>query len=217
MKQKLFREASLTSAQGSLLSYALVPEGNLSLTWEDATYKIESKAYGGLQLGLNAMFNVTFDSDLMPSGWEELQWSGLSVYPGISASVLHSSTNLSESMDNIASSMTGFMRTSDNAFQIPGQAYTNTTFIKVHWPRIILPVATVSLSGFFLVATALSSKRANIMLWESSMLPLLNLRLVDKKNNLSLGRLGNVHDMENVSKRIKVRMEERDVTILSEQ
>jgi hypothetical protein len=75
-------------------------------------------------------------------------------------------------MDNVASSVSRYMRTlSDNV--TVGYAHSSETYIKVQWWWITFPALLV-LGGIVLLVLAISkTKHSSVKIWKSSSLPLL--------------------------------------------
>jgi hypothetical protein len=65
--------------------------------------------------------------------------------PPILAQTLYASQNVSLMMDQFAASMTKQIRASRNATSVSGHAFTNATYVKVHWGWLSLLIATTGL------------------------------------------------------------------------
>ncbi|KAL1622878.1 hypothetical protein SLS54_004898 [Diplodia seriata] len=83
------------------------------------------------------------------------------------------SANLSQTMANVAKSMTNAIRQSANATIVHGQAFRDETYMRVRWAWFALPASLVFLTAFILIAAVRINSRNKVMLWKSSMLPLL--------------------------------------------
>lgn len=101
--------------------------------------------------------------------------------------------NLSQVFDSLATSLTNNVQSANNAtIHVPGTSYQFEYYIHVHWPWIILPNITTTFSGVLLASTAWQSKRQNMILWKSSILPLIMRRLKTRDGDDSSKRLRNV-------------------------
>lgn len=109
-----------------------------------------------------------FSTDLML----QTVYDHLTVDFGI-ANTFYKADNLSQTIDNIATSMTNTIRQSQSSTQVVGQAFRDETFIRVRWSWLILPATLVSLTALILQATIIINRRYKAMLWKSSTLPLL--------------------------------------------
>ncbi|KAL1621623.1 hypothetical protein SLS56_009159 [Neofusicoccum ribis] len=89
------------------------------------------------------------------------------------APILLFATNISQTMADIATSMTNVMQSSDNGTEVIGQAFHNETFVHVRWPWLILPATLVFITAILLQAAVVESHRRNSLLWKSSILPFL--------------------------------------------
>ncbi|KAJ5832170.1 hypothetical protein N7474_000481 [Penicillium riverlandense] len=88
--------------------------------------------------------------------------------------------------------MTDNMRSaSDNAIQVAGRTYSNGTFIHVLW-----------------------SRQLKATLWKSSLLPLLTGTLATKTG---VGHAKGGDELVNLSKKVKVKMEDQTPPLFSEQ
>jgi hypothetical protein len=93
--------------------------------------------------------------------------------PPILAQTLYASQNVSLMMDHLAASMTKHIRASRNATSVSGQAFTNATYVKVHWGWLSLLIATTGMSIMFLFIVIILSHSSATFLWKSNSLALL--------------------------------------------
>lgn len=75
----------------------------------------------------------------------------------------------------MATAMTDLLRSTagPTTSHIRGMAYDERAIIHVRWGWITVPFASVIMAAFLLIATAISSRKLNTVLWKSSVLPLL--------------------------------------------
>ncbi|KAJ5579600.1 uncharacterized protein N7459_005585 [Penicillium hispanicum] len=192
----------------SFAPYSLKPVKDQKTLSKNSTYAVDYWAWTNLQSTMQSLFNTTLLQTTATGEMDYMQ--------GIqSAVVLWNSKNLSQSMADMATSMTDNIRSSDAARHLAGRAFITRTFIHVRWPWIILPVVTVVLAVLLLVATAISSSRLHAVIWKSSVLPLLVGRLETHPDH-DLGVLGSVDEMNAVSRKLKVVMASRRPPVFSE-
>lgn len=84
--------------------------------------------------------------------------------------------NLTSYMEDFASAMTSNLRSHKSAEYLPGHAYTQTTFIDVHWEWLIFPLSLLVLSAAFLIATIWKTGKGTngeAAIWKTSAMPTL--------------------------------------------
>lgn len=86
---------------------------------------------------------------------------------------LFKSANLSRTMEDVAESMTNAIRQCGDATEVHGQAFRDETYMRVRWAWFALPASLVFLTAAILIAAVRINSRNKVMLWKSSMLPLL--------------------------------------------
>ncbi|KAL1624687.1 hypothetical protein SLS56_007750 [Neofusicoccum ribis] len=89
------------------------------------------------------------------------------------AYALWKSPSLATTMDNVAESLTYAVRRTQNSTMITGQSFHDETYMRVRWAWFALPASLVICTGGTLVTLAIINDRHNVLLWKSSMLPLL--------------------------------------------
>jgi hypothetical protein len=82
--------------------------------------------------------------------------------------------NITKAADDIALSMTNYIRTGRNATEAQGAALRVETFVIVRWAWLILPIATVLAAGVFLLLTMIQTSRRGEPLWKSSTAALMS-------------------------------------------
>lgn len=84
-----------------------------------------------------------------------------------------------------------------------GTAFTPTTFVEIEYVWLILPIALISLTFIFLLATICKSQRLGSRVWKSSTLAIL--RGLHKDLHNELGSLSSITEMEEKAESIKVK------------
>lgn len=87
--------------------------------------------------------------------------------------LLSQTSDVKQRMDNIADSMSNFIRSSDNATEVFGREEKIEVYVLVSWLWLILPVLIVLLSSLLLLVSVLSTRLNDQELWKSSTLALL--------------------------------------------
>jgi hypothetical protein len=81
---------------------------------------------------------------------------------------LVASTNLTQTVAAIGTSMSYALGKSPSATQIKGRALSAERYIQVHWPWIILPLVVVTMGVALLVCTLIYTQRRGARAWKSS-------------------------------------------------
>lgn len=84
--------------------------------------------------------------------------------------------NVTAYMEEFATAMTNNVRSHKSSEYFSGRAYTQTTFIAVHWEWLIFPLALLFLSLAFLIATMLKTSKGmseGLEVWKTSAMPTL--------------------------------------------
>lgn len=123
------------------------------------------------------------------SGSQLMQHSetdNINKWPNDVMQALNSTVNIASLMDGLATSVTGFMRQSDNRGNLKdrtttGVALKHETYLHVRWAWIVLPAVALILSVLFLIMTMILASKQRIPVWKSSSLPVLFHGLVDGK------------------------------------
>ena len=143
-----------------------------------------------------------FTTDLFSQGFDS-ESSG----PGISYA-LFKSNNISATMNNVASSMTDYIRYAQNTTNVYGEAFESQTYIVVHWQWLIMPLSLVVCTIILLAASITYNRRRGALLWKSSTLPLLFYGLKDWHSD-DLGH-GDLANMEQSAKILRGRLNKDD-------
>ena len=119
--------------------------------------------------------------------------------------VLYTHSDMSQTFDNIATSMTNRIRENDNATRVFGISYREETDIRVSWPWLILPGVVVLMSVVLLVASIVLSRGDKQGLWKSTTLVPLSTRMRGwEHEGLRVGRWS---EMENQARGMRGRLQ----------
>ncbi|KAI0102619.1 hypothetical protein GGR51DRAFT_527087 [Nemania sp. FL0031] len=88
-------------------------------------------------------------------------------------SALAYGTDITEIINNVATSITNAIRTCPASTYVKGAVWAQETFIYIQWVWLSLPIILVLLSIAVLAAIAYSAHRSNVPLWKSSILPIV--------------------------------------------
>ncbi|KAJ8113489.1 hypothetical protein OPT61_g4394 [Boeremia exigua] len=113
--------------------------------------------------------------------------------------------NITAHMESFATDMTNSLRSHKSAEYLTGRAYTQTTFIAVHWVWLLFPLTLLFLSLAFLIATMLKTRGpgGEAGIWKTSAMPTLIYSLPqDVRQNLQeTSKTGNEK-----AKKVKIRL-----------
>ena len=115
----------------------------------------------------------------------------------------NASSNISMTMNNIATAMTNYFRDSSNETVI-GQAGQIELYVHVNWPWITLPVVLVLAGTTFLLLTIFETKRLGASVWKTSELALLFHGSEESYPDVNAS--GQSSEMDNVAAGIKAKM-----------
>lgn len=195
---------------------SLLGKQSQSPTWEKSTSEneLESKLIspgGSETLSVNSTYIISEDSlwYLRSTLLRLSNTSSDDQESGIS-NILYNLPDLGEGMNSMSGSLTDLIRTGDGSTTIPGKAFWDETYFHVRWPWIILPTAAIIFSIALFIATAIASRKLHVVLWKSSVLPLLMHRL-ETEPEYGFGSLRNVDKVQSVS---KVIAEEDQISLL---
>jgi hypothetical protein len=139
-------------------------------------------------------------------------------WPNDVVQALNSTVDIAGMMAGLASSITIFMRQSDNRGSFPdtavaGVSLKTETYVYVRWAWIALPATALFLSTIFLLTTMIRASKEQTPVWKSSSLAILFHGLSDDdariarssfRGSMSASR---VTDMKKVAETTKVRLE----------
>ncbi|RBQ80910.1 hypothetical protein FVER14953_10598 [Fusarium verticillioides] len=126
--------------------------------------------------------------------------------PGLSAA-LNGDTNLTRAFDNMARSMTDYLRSGPNEKLAKGVRRESQIFVFIRWYWLIGPAVLELAALIFAVFTIVGTARKHeVPLWKSSALALLSCRH-DIDSGVIHGEFQDVKELENMAKASKARLE----------
>lgn len=115
----------------------------------------------------------------------------------------NASSNISMTMNNIATAMTNYFRDSSN-ITVTGQVGQTESYVHVNWLWIILPAFLVLAGTIFLLLAMFESKRSGACVWKTSELALLFHGLETSHPELNAPHRSS--EMEDMASKINVKM-----------
>ncbi|KAF2420526.1 hypothetical protein EJ08DRAFT_620730 [Tothia fuscella] len=116
--------------------------------------------------------------------------------------------NFTQSIDNVANSVSRYMRSLSNETTV-GQSIATETYIHVRWPWIAFPVVLVFAGLVLLALAAWETRRRGIEVWKYSCLPLLFhgvQRRSSSQEDFSSNPMDTIEEMEEEANRIRVKL-----------
>ena len=174
------------------------------LTWETSLTDLSSELDGSLG---QPLINASTGTPVLPEG--------SMIVPGMYnagetdfvtsnfIAAFNASSNISMTMDNIATALTNYVRDS-SSITVVGQAGQVQIYVQVIWPWIILPAFLVVAGTGFLMLAMLETKRRGACIWKTSELSLLFHGLKDLDQELHA--LHPLSEMEHAASEIRVKM-----------
>ena len=173
-----------------------------------------------LQHDISSHVNETDQSDNSVSRWEvnlqllvsylsgnmTVALDGKSAIPNVTSNLigaLNASSNISMTMDNVATGLTNYFRDSSN-ITIAGQSGQVEFYIHVSWRWITLPAFLITGGTFFSMLAIFESKRCGTRIWKTSALPLLFHGFEERDHELN--KVHKVSEMEHVASGIRTKM-----------
>lgn len=151
---------------------------------------------------LEALRNIFTKTSSFVSSWAEE--TDYNPNPGFSA-VLKGDVNLTEVFDNVARSMTNYLRSGPNMQLAEGSAVENVIFVSVRWYWLIGPIV-IELAAVLFTTFTMVSNRRGVPLWKSSALAVLFSQL-EEEHGLIRAKIEDVDEMEKLAKKAKVRLD----------
>ncbi|KAL4893673.1 hypothetical protein BDV59DRAFT_176929 [Aspergillus ambiguus] len=177
----------------------LIPIGGRESFSGQLPYRVDVYSHGALVNHLGSVLNTTIDAN-SPDFSTPL------------ASTLLSIDNTTESMNQVATSMTDHIRSTAKAVQVPGQAFRTETFIHVRWVWILIPTVLIASSIILLISTAIGN-RAHPVLWKSSIFPLIMGRLNTFPEH-EIAHLRHIRELQCIAKDINVVVEQDQESVI---
>jgi hypothetical protein len=155
------------------------------------------------------------------SGSQAMQYSETDEqdrWPNDVMQALNSTIDIAGMMSDLASSITTFMRQSDNRGNLPdtiatGIALKEETYVHVRWAWIALPVLDLLAAMIFLLVTIIRASRERIPVWKSSSLATLFTGLTEDDEDMAKtsfrgGRpVKGMEDMKEAAETMKTRLQ----------
>lgn len=109
------------------------------------------------------------------------------------ANALYHAENITDTVSNLARSMTNRVRLGQNTTAVHGTTYNDVTFIHVRWIWLSLPALVVLLANGLLLGSILLNRQRRVVLWKSSSLALLFHGLDGwQRDELDVDRIGQI-------------------------
>lgn len=163
--EETWRNNSASYSQGSDLIYN-PPQSIINITANASMFMVASLAASAM----NSFMSETFTG----SGGINSSSSG-SAFSSDVIHALYDTKNYSQSIENLATSMTNNIRQQNDSGSSPfeGVAYRTETYVHVRWAWFAYPATVLALSLLYLFGTIMESRNRDILIWKSSNLALL--------------------------------------------
>ncbi|KAL8944728.1 MAG: hypothetical protein Q9216_000297 [Gyalolechia sp. 2 TL-2023] len=140
------------------------PVGFTNQTNRTTTFKVSQIAAAAINSFMTSMF--TGSGGVNNSG---------SVFSSDIMQALYDTSNLTQRIDNLATSMTNNIRGQDDHVSGPayGIAWKKETYLHVRWAWFAFPASLVLISAIFLLGTIFETSYRDVLVWKSSDLALL--------------------------------------------
>ena len=124
---------------------------------------------------------------------------------------LYKQLNLSERMDNLATSMTNNIREHNSQYgPVIGTAWDSQTYVKVRWAWFSFPAAILVLTLLFLAGSMIETSQRKVLVWKSSNLALLfHGRGLDFRGS-GQDRVSTVSEMNQIADDMDIRLVQDD-------
>ncbi|KAI4642984.1 hypothetical protein J4E93_007053 [Alternaria ventricosa] len=116
--------------------------------------------------------------------------------------------NVTQYLERLATSMTNVLRTHNSHDFVRGRAYSQTTFIAVHWEWLTFPLTLFLFSLLFLAATIYKTSKtvdSGMGLWKTSAMPTLLYSLPKDTQEAVASQGGWKKSPDEDSKKVKIR------------
>lgn len=143
-----------------------------------------------------------FLSDPFRSEW--IAGVDINSNPGLSA-VLRGDVDLSQVFQEMAMSMTDYLRNGPNGMLARGDRIESRIFVSIRWYWLVGPVA-IELAGLILTVLTIVSNRRNVPLWKSSALAVLACRH-DEEDSLMRTKIRDMQEIIKVAESSKAQLE----------
>ncbi|KAJ4196030.1 hypothetical protein NW767_009488 [Fusarium falciforme] len=143
-----------------------------------------------------------FLSTTFKSQW--IEGYGNNANPGLST-VLGGDVDLSQAFQEMAMSMTDYLRNGPNRMLARGDRIESRIFVSIRWHWLTGPVA-IELAGLILTVLTIVGNRRNVPLWKSSVLAVLACQH-DEDDSLIRAKVRNMQEIIKVAESSKVGLE----------
>ena len=212
-----------TGAFREMTSYDEYAPPNLSKTEQsvvpaDCIYQVSGTSASGIESYISTYFAGSVQPDF--SGGSE--WKGDSQFLAIFNNSALSLASITHTMENVAESITIYMRQHGNSNyskSVSGSATTAATCIAVRWEWLAFPAVVVTVTSMFLIATLLKTeldkKDTTYRGWKSSVLPLVfhGWDGLEEKQSQHEGILLQRKEMDQAAQQLRVRLKGTGVAI----
>ena len=216
MRNGTWQDCNATAAETELNSVWVTTQQNVT-KWYPADCLWGISADMLFQLQSSGSFPDFFDGSLMLEMDETEIWSRTPRYMNATMGSLWTQnlykngtadlSTVAKYMDDLTSSMNAVIRQRNpnvSTSSVYGTAYSTETCIRVQWAWLTLPASLLVLTIFFLVATAIHSRRWH-KTWKSSSLALIFHGFRDTTRDKH-GILTRTDEMENAAERIRAQL-----------
>ncbi|KAJ5647730.1 hypothetical protein N7490_004102 [Penicillium lividum] len=182
----------------------LAPLNGSSTLSQNSSYTVDVDTMLSLPSILGDIFNGTLNTNFT-----------LTASPALFCYI---SQNLTETIAQMTTAMTDVLRSTagPDTSRIHGTAYAERAIIHVRWAWIAVPVASVVMAVFILLATATSSRKLNTILWKSSVLPLVLTQLQTRPEHDLVSFPPHVGQITDMSKEIWIVVEKSHPPVMVE-
>ena len=193
---------------------AAVPQGTNLIYNQTTTSQLEAvnasqRYWVGIDYANELQINIDqiFGPSLQPDSSLDHDTSSFSI-----ALNAINNANFSQTMDNMALSLTNYIRQNEHSVQVQGESQSIEVYVKVSWPWLILPATLVLLSAVLLGLSIISSMGKGVHKWKSSALAPLFYGLTDWQP--SEGEANDLRQIEQNARAMRAKLDEddRDIT-----
>jgi hypothetical protein len=175
-------------------------------------YGMSNETFARTQALFDEIFpsTITVANTVSPPWWRIriYAWGRNQLHPFESCPWL-APNNVTQYLERLATAMSNVVRTHNSHYFVRGRAYSQTTFIAIHWEWLTFPLALLLFSLLFLVATIMKTSKTGdggVGVWKTSALPTLiySLSKDTQEAFASQGRWEN--GLEKGSKKVEIRL-----------
>ena len=175
-------------------------------------YGMSNETFARTQALFDEIFpsTITVANTVSPPWWRIriYAWGRNQLHPFTSCPWL-APNNVTQYLERLATAMTNVVRTHNSHDFVRGRAYSQTTFIAVHWEWLTFPLALLSFSLIFLIATIMKTSRTGdggVGVWKTSALPTLIYSLPKDTQEAVASQSRWKNGSEKESRKVKIRL-----------